>query len=529
SDPVNWGWLCDRGRFNFQSGNSEQRLTAPGVRGGDDQLHEVAWNDAIGAAAGLIREALDAGGPQSIAVLGGARGTNEDAFAWARLAHDVIGTANVSAQLGDGLPVGVLSLPRATIDDAAKAATVILLGPDLKEELPVLYLRLRHAAVKGTTKIIELTPRPSGMTRYAWKSIAYEPGTQVGVVHQLLADEQIAKQLGSGPVVIVVGRANLAESSAATVAALSELRAALNGATVLPVLRRGNVVGATLLGMRPGVDGRDSRAALRAAAEGRIECLVLVGSDPLSDFPDRDLARRALAGARRIISVDTFLSPSTALADVVLPAAAANEKAGTTTNIEGRVTVVSERVTPKGLSHPDWMIAAELASALGTDLGFASVDEVLVSINELNDSYTDVTAAALAATPDGVRVGAVPIDPINPPTVALGDRNAYDYRLVVTRKLYDAAINTAQSPALAPLAVGERVHVHPLDGERIGVAAGGDVKVFTPRTSVIMQLAYDDSVVRGTAWVPFNQPGGSVGELIDVDSPVTDVRIEVIR
>ena len=33
----------------------------------------------------------------------------------------------------------------------------------------------------------------------------------------------------------------------------------------------------------------------------------------------------------------------------------------TTTNIEGRVTTVSERVTPRGTSRPDWMIAAELA------------------------------------------------------------------------------------------------------------------------------------------------------------------------
>jgi hypothetical protein len=33
-------------------------------------------------------------------------------------------------------------------------------------------------------------------------------------------------------------------------------------------------------------------------------------------------------------------------------------------------------------------------------------------------------------------------------------------------------------------------------------------------------------VVRGTVWIPFNQPGGNVGELIDYSAPVTDVRIE---
>ncbi len=83
-------------------------------------------------------------GPSAVAVLGGARGTNEDAYAWARLADEL--DVDRDAQLGDGLPAALLDLPRATIDEAASAPTVVLLGPDLKEELPVLYLRLRHAA-----------------------------------------------------------------------------------------------------------------------------------------------------------------------------------------------------------------------------------------------------------------------------------------------------------------------------------------------------------------------------------------------
>ena len=45
-----------------------------------------------------------------------------------------------------------------------------------------------------------------------------------------------------------------------------------------------------------------------AAAAGKIECLVLLGCDPLADFPDTDLARRMMAGAPRIIAIDTFLT-----------------------------------------------------------------------------------------------------------------------------------------------------------------------------------------------------------------------------
>src|SRR5690606_16662678 len=32
SEAVNWGWLCDRGRFNYEATNAEDRLTTPLVK-----------------------------------------------------------------------------------------------------------------------------------------------------------------------------------------------------------------------------------------------------------------------------------------------------------------------------------------------------------------------------------------------------------------------------------------------------------------------------------------------------------------
>ena len=91
-------------------------------------------------------------------MLGGSRLTNESQYAWAKLAKGVIGTDHVDAQLGDGLPAELVAgLPGATIDEVcAPGGTVLYLGPDPKEELPVLYLRLRHAAEHDGARIIEL-------------------------------------------------------------------------------------------------------------------------------------------------------------------------------------------------------------------------------------------------------------------------------------------------------------------------------------------------------------------------------------
>ena len=159
SEPVNHGWLCDKGRFAFESVNGDVvdnapesdavadeavdvapatagqivslgasrgqflgevretgrfehgRLIEPQVRK-NGELVAVSWGEALTAAAAGVISAKDAGGPDAVAVIGGARLTNESAYAWAKLAKGVIGTDSVDAQLGDGLPAElVLGLP----------------------------------------------------------------------------------------------------------------------------------------------------------------------------------------------------------------------------------------------------------------------------------------------------------------------------------------------------------------------------------------------------------------------------------
>ena len=101
--------------------------------------------------------------------------------------------------------------------------------------------------------------------------------------------------------------------------------------------------------------GLDCREMLEAAAASEMGALILLGADPLADFPDRDLAGRGRSSGCRFFWVSTrCLNPSVQLCDVVLAAAGPTERAGTTTNVEGRVSrLASEgrcaRARPAGL------------------------------------------------------------------------------------------------------------------------------------------------------------------------------------
>jgi NADH-quinone oxidoreductase subunit G len=541
-ESVNHGWLCDKGRFSFQHVDDEGRLGAPLVRTAEggaklgSDYGELPWNSAMALAKELFEHALEVGGPASIGIVGGARLTNESAFAWAQLA-DALGVQRRDAQLGDGLPPEILGLPRATINDAASAATVIVVGPDLKEELGVLYLRLRGAVDNGyrgnQPKLIEIAPKFTGLTPYAWRSAQPKPGTTSDIA-ALLGDPAVTDQLATGPVVVVAGRGNLAASEDASLGALQAVLAALPAGAdvkVLPALRRGNVVGALQLGLAPATPDQSTTATLQAAADGKLELLVLLGADPLSDCPDGDLAGRGLAGARRVLALDTFLTPSSRQADLVLPVAAFGEQNGTTTNIEGRVARVVPSVTVHGTARPDWMIAADLGRLLGHDVfsspAFTSAAGLTSQIAATVPAYAGVTPEALHDVEGVLAVrGDVGRGTLPEPVAAEPPPNSYDFRLVVSRKLYDLAVATQHAPALAGLAIGAGAHVHPHDLDRVGVPSGTDVSVIGPEGSVVLPLIADASVARGTLWAPFNQPGASISAVVASTGGVTDVRIE---
>ena len=174
------------------------------------------------------------------------------------------------------------------------------LAPDIKEELPVLYLRLRHAAVEKGVPIIEISPGPTGLSSRATECLHYRPGELSSLVEALCGGTPVKDDIAGIPaqqverarsaiasvtrdaaaprrdrcrrdrcrrdrcrrdrgrrdrgprLAVVLGRASLAEPSTATAAA-ARLLARLPGVSFLPALRRSNVHGAMDFGLSPGL------------------------------------------------------------------------------------------------------------------------------------------------------------------------------------------------------------------------------------------------------------------------------------
>jgi len=568
ADTVNWGWLSDKERFIFEAYDNSDRLLTPFLRDSAGDLVSVGWGEALGSAA----DALSVADPDRVAVIGGSRLSNESQYAWAKLVKGVIGSDHVDAQLGDGLPADfLLGLPRATIDEACQpGGLVILLGPDPKEELGSLYLRLRHAVIHDGVQIIELTPRATGLTPLAAHSLRIRPGEATDVVRAIFgeggtapvggitADE--ARIVGSViseaaiaqkvPVTVLLGRQSLAEDPGTVVDAAFALHERIADVRFLSLLRRGNVHGAIDMGLSPGLlpgrvlldegrsrfteawgttpdfVGRDTLATLKAAAGGNVDVLILLGADVLADFPDAHLARKGLEGAKTVVALDLFATPTTCMADVVLPSAAPTEIDGSFTNLEGRVSVISRKVTSPGTARPDWMIAVGIADLLGVDLGIKSPADVLDEIADVSPLHAHVTSDSLAAaTREGLLVEgtSTPLVRSVPLDVPSHDKNSF--RLVVTRSMYDQGVLVAHSPSLAGLAPMALLGFEPTDFSALGVVSGGTISVRGPQGPVDVQAMPDPKVTKGTAHVLFNQLGVAASELIDATGPVVDLTV----
>ena len=441
SDAVNHGWLCDKGRFGFEAINSDERVTVPLLRKGDEFV-ETTWASALALIASKVSGAKAGGDANRIGFILGSRLTNEDIYAWVKLAKGVIGTDNVDSQLGDGLRGEVIAgLPRATISEAVTAKAVLAFTGDIKEEIPVLFLRMREAVRSGKTKLVTIGTRSSSLDELS------EVKANVGIDQlQLLARELVSSNSkfaeiasvfsrqgvssdGEG-LVVLLGRENLAVDQSVVEAFAVELSRALPKARFLVTLRATNFAGSVDLGAAPRLlpgrsllenasaalgqkwtrlpsqVGRGVKEMFKGALQGELDVVFLVGSDPRADYVDSELADSALDRVGFVVSVDTYLSGSTLKADLVLPAAAFAEKSGTTTNLEGRVFTLNQKVTPPGVCRTDWTIASEIALELGDDLGFSSVSEILDEIADVSPLHWGLSWARLSkmATVEGVLV-----------------------------------------------------------------------------------------------------------------------------
>jgi len=396
NEEVNDFWICDKGRFGYHHVSSQDRLANPLVRGSDDSFATASWAQALAA----IKEKVTDGA--RVGVISGGHLTTEDSFAVARLARKSLKTTNVDSRIQDaGAPyerlVGITGAAgsNAEIDDLDSARTIVWIGDDPKETLPVLFLRLRKAALDGGARLVVVSPRRISLDAFANDVVRSEAGREAGALRALSDLE--------GPIVIGWGPTSPARDDASVLDAIAEL-AGSSGAKVLVAVPHAGSQGALDMGVHPALEagykpvaepGLDTRAMLEAAAAGELDVLFVFGADVIQDFPDADLARRALASGTFLVVAELFPTETTEFADVILPSAAYAEREGTFTNLERRLQKLEKLLPEPGTARTVWSMCAGIAHAVGDDWKWRHFNDVWTDLKKEVPTHKDVDIEAL--------------------------------------------------------------------------------------------------------------------------------------
>jgi NADH-quinone oxidoreductase subunit G len=456
NEEINETWIADRDRFSCEGLYTEDRASKPMVREGG-AWREVDWETALESAArGLQKIAREAGGSQ-LGFLVAPGSSTEEAYLAARVARG-LGSENVDHRLRridfrDQAADPIAPTLGCSIAELEQASAVLVVGSNLRKEVPIIAHRIRKGATRRGTQValinaqpqellfpiaVSLTSNGLGMAQHlaavlkaalqvAGKAVpqafsAALEGITPGVEH-----ERVAKLLLSGELRLVLLGA-LAERHVACseIRTLAAAVAEATGARLGFLPEGGNAVGASLAGATPhrGIGGRSIAKPGLPALEmlnARLRGYVLVGGIEAADLAPSHGIESALQSAECVVALTPFAGEEQlARSTVILPVAAFAETSGTWVNVEGRWQSVAGAARPPGEARPAWKVLRVLGNLLNLPgFEYLSSEEVRDELRkELGEFSTAVPVGSglplgrLASVDSTRDVGIYRVDPV---------------------------------------------------------------------------------------------------------------------
>jgi NADH-quinone oxidoreductase subunit G len=429
NEDVNETWIADRDRFSYQGIYSEDRLLKPMLRE-NGVWQETDWETALNwVAERLGRVAKQHGGAQ-IGALASPNSTLEELHLLARITRG-LGSANLDHRLRrtdfrDEASDPLYPALGCSIAELEQASCVLVVGSNVRKEVPIIAHRLRKAALRGA-KISFVNPQrhehlfpvagylaANGLDMFehlvaiAAAAVHAAGRPAPNSISALIANAQpsdlhrsIAQQLSDGSRrMILLGAIAQRDAAFADLRLVAGALAEITGATLGYLPEGGNAVGAHLAGVLPhrAAGGRAVQAVGLNIADmfaARLKSYVLFGGiEPAFDIASAT-AIEALKAAECVIALSPYVTAKE-FAHVILPIGTFAETSGTYVNLEGRWQSVPGAATPVGEARPGWKVLRVLGNLLNLpSFDYTSSDQI---IEELRKQLGEAPEFALKAS-----------------------------------------------------------------------------------------------------------------------------------
>ena len=596
----NEGFLCAKGRFGYEYVGHPDRLKSPLVRKGNE-LVEATWEEAYQA----IVDRLKPLNGSAVGGIASARCTNEENYLFQKLVRSVLGSSNIDsvARFGHAPAMDALekafgiAAPTDSLDDLDQSDLIFALDANVTEDAHIVGLKILRRVRYSEASLVVANPRRIKLSRFADTYLPMKPGTAVALanalVNVILAEgledkefiaanvsgledlkksvagytpEKAEEMTGVGAdsiretaraiaaasaVTIILSPASGSYTGEDTVAAAANLALVTGnvgkaGSGILPLSEYNNVQGVMDVGALPdkAQPGLDAMEMMKAAAAGDLKALYVMGENPLTSFPDRELVQKALENLEFLVVQDIFLTDTAKLADVVLPATAGPEKDGTFTNTDRRVQRVRKAIEPPAKTRADWKILCELFEAFGQALPYTGAMEITKAIAGEIPAYAGITPERLEKDGlhwpcpdtghpgtsflhgDGFPGGKGQLRAVDQPDngAAPGE---YPLTLISGMILFHSGTTTKWAEGLNELAPEAKAQINPMDAKDLGIADGDRVAVKSSKGQIEAVAEITPTIQKGAVFVPAQYSEMSVTSLMGYD-PVREKTLTYI-
>jgi NADH-quinone oxidoreductase subunit G len=381
-EDVNEEWITDKTRFCYD-GLTKCRLDQPWVRS-NGKLKSATWDKAFD----IIKKTINLTDDDAIAGVVGDTVDMESSYALKRLlaalGSNRVECRNDGAGLDGSNRAGYLF--NTGIGNIENADYVLMIGADPRGEAALVASRMRVAVKAGTMTVANIGPAID-------QAFAVEQlGNNLSFLSKIKGSNATFKALKAAerPMIILGQGALMGGDSDAVLAAAKELAdkvgaisADWNGFNILHTAA--SRVGSLDMGL---TTKRGMKGIYADAKARKLKAVFLLNAD--------EVDMGALENTLKIY-VGSHGDAGAAAADVVLPAAAFSEKAGTYTNMEGRVQLGIKTCFAPGDAREDWTIFRAFADIMKVDVGFDSFGELQSAMRDEFGHLREINVKPTAA------------------------------------------------------------------------------------------------------------------------------------
>ena len=497
---TNQGWLSDKGRYNFEYLHSENRLLNIHSRENED-YQTINISDAIEKIKNKIKD-LD---NPDIKFIIGANSTNEEYFAINKFANSLNRNEFLSKDKSnvyfadDHIHNGYFSeeYTNATFEDLDNSDAIVVWAEDIKDNLPVLFLRIKKAVKNGVKLVV------FGHTNTALESLAdlYLGAEIVSNNFELKTSlsniQELKDIIDSKKVTTIIGKSTPLQKKDSLDTLINHLQK-VSDLKVFNCFSKANTFGAI-----QHIDQIKGLNEFCTEYENSNKNIVFtIGANPVNSSFFGSKIKDILEDTDYVISLDIFKNETTELADLILPTTAFGEKEGTITNMEMRVMKQNKILPDPGSTLSEWEYLIMIAQSLGKDINYDSVNDLN---SELASQFTMTEALPT-------------FDNLNKPSNLFGILNQKEINLnirdidqdssslLMVKRLYGDSSTQINSPSISMLGSERFIELSEFTLDKYGIKS--NVATLTQgSSSIFVNIKLNNLLPDNLVLAPINRRG----------------------